>query len=74
MEQTLAIPISSWSLLKYALPTIFSNIFMNIYSLVDSLFVANYISTDALFCSQYCRSVSCHSSCSRYHDCNSRKR
>lgn len=48
MDKSLAIKISSGSLLKYALPTILSNIFMNVYSLVDSLFVANLISTDAL--------------------------
>lgn len=40
--------ISGKSLLKYAFPTILSNIFMNIYGIVDSLFVSNVISTDAL--------------------------
>lgn len=34
--------------MKYALPTILSNIFMNIYGLVDSLFVSNLIGTNAL--------------------------
>ena len=34
--------------MKYALPTILSSIFMNVYSLVDSLFVANLVSIDAL--------------------------
>lgn len=36
------------SLLKYALPTILSNIFMNIYSIVDQLFVSNLLGTEAL--------------------------
>lgn len=36
------------SLLKYALPTILSNLFMNIYSIVDQLFVSNLLGTDAL--------------------------
>lgn len=40
--------ISSRALLKYALPTILSSIFMNVYSLVDSLFVANLVGIDAL--------------------------
>ena len=48
MDQSLAIKISSGSLLKYALPTILSNIFMNIYTLIDSLFVANLLGTDSL--------------------------
>ena len=34
-ENTLNIRASTASLLKYAMPTILSNIFMNIYSIVD---------------------------------------
>lgn len=48
MENNLNIRVSTWALLKYALPTILSSIFMNVYSLVDSLFVANLVSTAAL--------------------------
>lgn len=47
-ENSLDIKVSSASLLKYALPTILSNIFMNIYSIVDQLFVSNLLGTDAL--------------------------
>lgn len=47
-ENTLNIKVSMASLLKYALPTILSNIFMNIYSIVDQLFVSNLLGTDAL--------------------------
>ena len=48
MENSLNIKVSTSSLLKYALPTILSNIFMNIYSIVDQLFVSNLLGTDAL--------------------------
>lgn len=41
-------PITAGALLKYALPTILSSIFMNIYSMVDALFVANLIGMEAL--------------------------
>ena len=47
-ENTLNLKVSMASLLKYALPTILSNIFMNIYSIVDQLFVSNLLGTDAL--------------------------
>ena len=47
-ENTLNIRASTASLLKYAMPTILSNIFMNIYSIVDQLFVSNLLGTDAL--------------------------
>ena len=47
-ENSLNIRGSTASLLKYALPTILSNIFMNIYSIVDQLFVSNLLGTDAL--------------------------
>lgn len=48
IENSLNIKVSTASLLKYALPTIHSNIFMNIYSIVDQLFVSNLLGTDAL--------------------------
>lgn len=47
-ENTLNLRVSASSLLKYALPTILSNIFMNVYSIVDQLFVSNLLGTDAL--------------------------
>ena len=47
-ENALNIKVSTASLLKYALPTILSNIFMNVYSIVDQLFVSNLLGTDAL--------------------------
>lgn len=47
-ENSLDIRASVGSLLKYALPTILSNIFMNIYSIVDQLFVSNLLGTAAL--------------------------
>lgn len=47
-DNSLNIKVSTWALLKYALPTILSSIFMNIYSIVDQLFVSNLLGTDAL--------------------------
>lgn len=47
-ENALNIKVSTASLLKYAMPTILSNIFMNVYSIVDQLFVSNLLGTDAL--------------------------
>lgn len=47
MDNSLNIKISSGSLMKYALPTILSMIFMNVYGLLDSMFVAIFIDTDA---------------------------
>lgn len=35
-------------LIRFALPTILSSIFMNLYSTVDGIFVARWVSTDAL--------------------------
>lgn len=35
-------------LILFALPTIFSSIFANLYSTVDGIFVALYVDTDAL--------------------------
>jgi Na+-driven multidrug efflux pump len=37
----------SW-LMLFALPTIFSSVFMNLYSTVDGIFVARWVDTDAL--------------------------
>lgn len=47
-ENLLNFKVSTASLLKYALPTILSSIFMNVYSIVDQLFVSNLLGTDAL--------------------------
>lgn len=47
-ENSLNFPVTTGSLLKYALPTILSNLFMNVYSIVDQLFVSNLLGTDAL--------------------------
>lgn len=47
-ENTLNFGITTGSLLKYALPTILSSIFMNVYSIVDQLFVSNLLGTDTL--------------------------
>lgn len=44
----LRIDISGLSLLKFAAPTMLSNIFMNVYSIVDQLFISNLLGTDAL--------------------------
>lgn len=35
-------------LMLFALPTIFSSVFMNLYSTVDGIFVARWVGTDAL--------------------------
>ena len=47
-ENSLNLRVSTASLPRYVLPTIFSSIFMNIYSIVDQLFVSNLLGTDAL--------------------------
>ena len=47
-QNLLNFKITSTSLLKYSLPTILSSIFMNVYSIVDQLFVSNILGTDAL--------------------------
>ena len=47
-EQNLDIQISARSLLKFSVPTIFSLLFVGIYSMVGSVFVARLVSTDAL--------------------------
>lgn len=46
-ENSLNLRVSTASLPRYALLTIFSSIFMNIYSIVDQLFVSNLLGTDA---------------------------
>lgn len=48
MAKTLDIPISVSSMARFALPTIFAQVFMSIYSMVDGLFVSNLVSTNAL--------------------------
>ena len=47
-ENSLNLRVSTASLPRYALLTIFSSIFMNIYSIVDQLFVSNLLGTDAM--------------------------
>ena len=47
-KNALNFKVSTVSLLKYTLPTILSSIFMNVYSIVDQLFVSNFLGTDAL--------------------------
>lgn len=47
-ENPLNIKVSTTSLLRYAFPTILSNTFMNVYSIVDQLFASNLLGTDAL--------------------------
>lgn len=48
MEKSLDIPITASSMVRFALPTIGAQVFMSIYSMIDSLFVANLVGTDAL--------------------------
>ena len=48
MEQRLNIQIHTASLLKFSLPTVFSMLFVGIYSMVGGVFVARLVSTDAL--------------------------
>lgn len=47
-DNSLNIKVTTASLLKYALPTILSGIFMNVYSIVDRIFVSNILGTDTL--------------------------
>lgn len=42
-ENLLNFKPTAGSLLKYAMPTMLSNIFMNVYSIVDQLFVSNLL-------------------------------
>ena len=48
MEQRLDMKITAGNLLKYAFPSIFSMLFVGIYSMVGSVFVSRLVSTDAL--------------------------
>lgn len=47
-DQSLDIRISTSTLLKFALPTIISMVFMGIYSTVDGVFVSQLVGTNAL--------------------------
>ena len=47
-QNRLDFEITGRSLITYAFPTLLSNLFMNIYGLVDSLFVSNIVGTDGL--------------------------
>lgn len=47
-DNSLNIKVTTASLLNYALPTILSGIFMNVYSIVDRIFVSNILGTDTL--------------------------
>lgn len=48
MSNALDHKVTTGSLLKFALPTIISNIFMGLYTTVDGVFVSRLIGTDAL--------------------------
>lgn len=48
MDQKLEIDLKYFSLIKFAFPTIVATIFSSIYGIVDGVFVANYVGTDAL--------------------------
>ena len=50
MEQSTAYekPVTLKNILKFALPTIAMTIFISFYTMVDGLFVSNFIGTDAL--------------------------
>lgn len=47
-DNSLNIKVTTASLLKYALPTILSGIFMNVYGIADRIFVSNILGTDTL--------------------------
>lgn len=47
-SNVLDFPVSAKTLIKYAMPTMLSSLFMNIYGLVDAFFVANWVGTDGL--------------------------
>ena len=42
------IDVSGLLPLKFAAPTVLSNIFVNVYSIVDQLLISNLLGTDAL--------------------------
>lgn len=48
MNEKLEIYPKLSALLKFALPTIIGEVFMNIYSIIDGIFVTNLVGTDAL--------------------------
>ena len=48
MSESLDRKITAGSLLRFALPTIISNIFMGLYTSVDGVFVSRLVGTDAL--------------------------
>lgn len=48
MAESLDIPITAKSMLKFAFPTIIAQVFMGIYGVADGLIVANFVDTDAL--------------------------
>lgn len=48
MTKSLDFSISASSMLRFALPTIFAQVFMSVYSTIDGLFVSNLVGTDAL--------------------------
>lgn len=48
MDNKLNIKISAGALLRYALPTIISTVFMSVYQMTDGIFVARLINTTAL--------------------------
>ena len=48
MDKSLGININYASLLRFALPTMISNVFTGIYSTVDGIFVSNFVGTQAL--------------------------
>lgn len=48
MNESLDRKITTGSLLRFAMPTIISNVFMGLYSTVDGVFVSRLVGTDAL--------------------------
>lgn len=48
MKHTIDFEIKPSTLLKFAIPTVISNLFMSVYMTVDGIFVANCVNTDAL--------------------------
>lgn len=47
-ENKIAQNFGAWGLLKYALPTVCMMLFTSIYTMVDGVFVAQFVSVDAL--------------------------
>ncbi|MGL4336054.1 MAG: MATE family efflux transporter [Turicibacter sp.] len=48
MENSIAKEFNFFSLLKFTLPTIVMMVFMSLYTIVDGIFVSNFVGTDAL--------------------------